>query len=189
MSNFPCRLTRNIYIKTYEELGFSYSLLRWQMIVPPITTRLTMSLEKVGRMYVLSFGVRGFILCRPTGCYQYCKQGIYCYSCVRQVYVQAARGKSSCVASFHKEFDCRPRCFERRLTVPTAAGIHPIRVNYMADNVRGRAGGGAGVALGSPLLGNLLHTFDCLYERIHSRRRNAHQNMTFSEFLMHSQPF
>ena len=40
-----------------------------------------------------------------------------------------------------------------------------------------------------PLLGKLVHTFVFLYERTHSRRRNAYKNVTFSKFLMHFQPF
>ena len=39
------------------------------------------------------------------------------------------------------------------------------------------------------LLGNLVHTFDFPYERTHSRRRNAHKNVTFSKFPMHLQLF
>ena len=43
---------------------------------------------------------------------------------------------------------------------------------------RDRAGGGVG-GFSPQLLANLVHTFDFLYERTHSRRRNAHKNGTF----------
>ena len=48
---------------------------------------------------------------------------------------------------------------------------------------RGRGWGRGGT------LGQLVHTFDFLYEHTHSRRRNAHKNVTFSNFLMNFQPF
>ena len=55
---------------------------------------------------------------------------------------------------------------------------------------RGRPGGG----LSPPLLGHLVQTFDFLYERTHSRRHNAHKNVTFKKILTicissHSQIF
>ena len=51
---------------------------------------------------------------------------------------------------------------------------------------RGRPGGG----LSPPLLGHLVQTFDFLYERTHSRRHNAHKNVTFkNSHYMHFQPF
>ena len=45
-----------------------------------------------------------------------------------------------------------------------------------------RTGGAGGLQPLPPLLGNLVHTFDFLYERTHSRRRNAHKNVTFQDF-------
>ena len=41
----------------------------------------------------------------------------------------------------------------------------------------------------SQLWGNLVHTFDYLYERTNCRRRKAHKYVPFSKFLMHYQPF
>ena len=42
----------------------------------------------------------------------------------------------------------------------------------------------------SPLLGNLVHIFDFLYEHTHSRWRHAHKHcMTFAKFPMRFKPF
>ena len=48
--------------------------------------------------------------------------------------------------------------------------------------------GGWGIAP-HPLLGNVVHTFDFLYKHTHSRKWNAHKNVTFSKLLMHFQLF
>ena len=58
----------------------------------------------------------------------------------------------------------------------------------------GRRGGGGGGgdgrgALAPSFLGNLVHTFDFLYELSHSRSRNTCKNVTFSTFLMDFQSF
>ena len=58
MSNFPWSLTRNITSHSMENLDFP-SLLKWKITLPNITTSLIHFLiEKVGRMYSLSLGVK-----------------------------------------------------------------------------------------------------------------------------------
>ena len=57
-----------------------------------------------------------------------------------------------------------------------------IRMQFIRMCLQGPCREESGGTWAPPLLGNLVHTFDFPYERTHSRRRNAHKNVTLSPY-------
>ena len=82
--------------------------------------------------------------------------------------------------------------FGRRSVFPDWYGTGRVPHNLSQDcrsNESRKIGAAQGEGLPPLLLGYVVHTFDFLYERTHSRKRSAYKNVILSKCLMHFQPF